>query len=111
MAFYNYDLIKINEETKETISNPNGGTGLFFRCFLIKDRLAAFLYFLDNPENSYKFEIGELSNYPNNPSFQYRISNSIPNGNLLTSKIAFNDFLKLMIKDSHLSHHILIIKI
>ena len=29
LAFYNYDLIKINEETKETISNPNGGTGLF----------------------------------------------------------------------------------
>ena len=111
LGFYNYNLINKNEISKEFLSDSDNSGYTFFRCFLIKERLAAFLYFLDNPENSYKFEIGELSNYPNNPSFQYRISNSIPNGNLLTSKIAFNDFLKLMIKDSHLSHHILIIKI
>ena len=73
---------------------------MFFRCFLIKERLAAFLYFLDKDYSSGNiiFQIGELSNNSENPSFQHRLYYIFSNEYEYAPSIYFNDFLKVDIK-------------
>ena len=70
---------------------------MFFRCFLIKERLAAFLYFLDKDYSSGNiiFQIGELSNNSENPSFQHRLYYIFSNEYECAPSIYFNDFLKV----------------
>ena len=94
LAFYNYDLIKMNEITKESISNPFLTEGVFFRSFLIKNRLAAFLYFLDYYGRNIKFEVGELSDNLNNFYFNYRIEKNLSDYDF-SSDIKYNHFIKV----------------
>jgi len=100
LAFYNYDLIKKNEisiDFRLRKSYIGQGWGVFFRCFLIKERLAAFLYFLDKDYSSGNiiFQIGELSNNSKNPSFQHRLYYIFSNEYEYAPSIYFNDFLKV----------------
>ena len=94
LAFYNYDLIKINEISRDSINDDSWGEGLFFSSLLIKNRLAAFLYFLDYYGRNIKFEVGELSDNLNNFYFNYRIEKNLSDY-YFSSNINFNHFIKV----------------
>ena len=94
LAFYDYNLNYKNEVLKDPLNEVLGETDIFFKAFLIKDRLAAFIYFPNDSNEKFIFEVGELCLYENNIyGFNYRINT------LLTitcnSLAVYNDFFKV----------------
>ena len=94
LAFYDYNLNYKNEVLKDPLNEVLGETDIFFKAFLIKDRLAAFIYFPNDSNEKFIFEVGELCLYENNIyGFNYRINK------LLTitcnSLAVYNDFFKV----------------
>ena len=94
ISFYNYNLSFHNEINKENIESPNSGDGVFFRSFLIKDRLAAFLYFLEKYGKYFKLEVGELTGSEGNYNFNMRLDFTISE-EYYSPHIRFNDFFKI----------------
>ena len=98
IAFYNYDLEYQHEINKYYIKDAYNGLGIFFRSFLIKERLAAFLCFKDVDGKNISFEVGELTTDEGNYSFNYRISITI-SARHFSSYMMYNDFFK--VDDTH----------
>ena len=74
ISFYNYDLAYQNEINRYAIDRACYGFGIFFRSFLIKERIAAFLYFKDVDGENICFEVGVLTvDEGNNYNFTYKI--------------------------------------
>ena len=62
IAFYNYNLEHRNEIVFDwVVSEPNSGTGIFFRCLHLHWRRGAYIYFKDKYGEDLNFEIKELA--------------------------------------------------
>ena len=95
IAFYNYNLEHRNEIVFDwVVSEPNSGNGIFFRCFHLKWRYGAYIYYKDKWGNDLNFEIKELNGWDKSYTLTHKIGKYFSNHNYAPD-IKFNDFYKV----------------
>ena len=95
IAFYNYNLDHRNEIVFDWVVNePNSGNGIFFRCFHLRWRRGAFIYFKDKYGNDLNFEIKELSGSDKAYTMTHIIGKNFNRHNY-APHVNYNDFYKI----------------
>ena len=95
IAFYNYNLEHRNEIVFDwVVSEPNSGNGIFFRCFHLKWRIGAYIYFKDKWGNDLNFELKELAGNDKAYTLNH-INGKYFNGHNYAPHVNYNDFYKV----------------
>ena len=95
IAFYNYNLEHRNEIVFDwVVSEPNSGNGIFFRCFHLKWRIGAYIYFKDKYGTDLNFELKELAGNDKAYTLNHIIGKYF-NKHYYAPHVNYNDFYKV----------------
>ena len=91
---YDFDLVVCGNSEIDRLTDFNeieNETGMFSKCFYLKDKYSIFLYYKGTAKNSLTLKIGQINN---NNSFSEILSKSINEYNFQT-EVRMNDLVKL----------------